>query len=159
MYYTITPTTIHQLQQQLSWCGLYTNISEKRLKSLLEAFSTAQSFYLQGRWFLQRKWQTFFCFTWSNLRFWEESIQNNIAIKGLWKYEIWWLEIEIDESSMVWGEICFPKVWDKIWSISFMKRASKQAIPFFWRRSLPIVKKNNRIQKVFTNFLQEWMIL
>ena len=55
MYYTITPTTIHQLQQQLSWCGLYTNISEKRLKSLLEAFSTAQSFYLQGRWFLQRK--------------------------------------------------------------------------------------------------------
>ncbi|MBP6256395.1 hypothetical protein KA405_01385 [Patescibacteria group bacterium] len=55
MYCANTPTSIHQLQQQLSWCGLYTNISEKRLNSLLEAFNTAQSFYLQGRWFLQRK--------------------------------------------------------------------------------------------------------
>ena len=55
MYCVNTPNSIHQLQQQLSWCGLYTNISEKRLNSLLEAFTTAQSFYLHGRWFLQRK--------------------------------------------------------------------------------------------------------
>ncbi len=150
MYCANTPTSIHQLQQQLSWCGLYTNISEKRLNSLLEAFNTAQSFYLQGRWFLQRKWQTFFCFTWSNKRFWEESIDLKIVIEALWTYNLWWLVIEIEDNAMVWWEICFPKVWDKIWSVSFMKRASKQAIPFFMRRSLPIVKKNNRIEKVFS---------
>ncbi len=159
MYSARIPTTIYQLQQQLSWCGLYTNISKKRLKGLLEAFTTAQSFYLHGRWFLQRKWQTFFAFTWSNKRFWEESIDTKITIETLWKYKLWWLLIDIDDSLMVWSTICFPKVWDKIGSISFMKRASKKAIPFFWRRSLPIIKKNNRIEKVFTNFLQEWMIL
>ncbi len=38
LYCATTPQTISQLQQQLTWCGLYTNISEKRLQNLLHTF-------------------------------------------------------------------------------------------------------------------------
>lgn len=154
LYCTTTPVTINYLQQLLSRCGLYTNISEKRLHSLLQAFTTAQSFYLHGRRFLQRKWQTFFCFTWSKSRFWEECIDHVFEITALWKYEIGWCVVDVNDSVMIWWIICFPHIGDKFWSISFTKRAAKQHIPFFWRRSLPIVKKNNKIVTVFTNFLQ-----
>lgn len=154
MYSTNTPDSIEYVQQLLSRCWLYTNISKDRLHHLLQSFCLAQAFYLQWRWFLQRQWQTYFCFTWSKKRFWEECNRTEITIWSLWHYIINWIEIEIKDSTLIGGTLCFSQVWDKCGSESFTKWASKNSIPFFWRRSIPIVKKNNIIKKVFTNFLQ-----
>lgn len=154
LYCTQKPHCIEQVQQLLSRCGVYSNISTSRLQNLLHSFALAQSFYMRWRWFLQWKWKTFFCFTWSKNRFWEEVIDDSVVIKSMWKRQIGSLSIEINDINLIWWTLCFPHVWDKMWSQSFTKRAAKNDIPFFWRRSLPIVKKNNTIQKVFTNFLQ-----
>lgn len=158
LYKTQLPDSVRQLIKLLTTLGLYTNISKPRLEEMMKWFTKKQ-------WSLNLSWWRFLCAygqlylakKWDTEKFREKYNTTSLYVKECGKsYLIAWYERYIDTKLEDWTELTFTGMWDRIWSIPYMKRAAKKHIPFFRRRALPILKRNGKILEVLPSVLWPW---
>lgn len=158
LYKADFPVTEHELVSLLSTIDQFTNMSKIRLQEMMKWFRKKEwSLYINWWWFLSAHGELFLAKQKQQSKFREkkydreEQLTENIDI-----YTIAWYERKIHDSSFHGTILTFPAWWDMVWSKTYMKRAARQHIPFFRRRSLPILKKNNRIVAVLPSSLWPW---
>jgi hypothetical protein len=137
---------------------LFVNMSTIRLQEMMKWFSKKQGAWYINWWrFLFGYWSLFIAKQPHRYVFRDHSPQDSLLIEHIGvSYEIGWYEWYIQDQELVWATLTFPKQGDYIWSTTYMQWAAKQHIPFFRRRSLPIIKKNNIIKKVLPHYSLLW---
>lgn len=158
LYSTQSPNNEQELANLLSMLGIYVNMSSIRLKEMMHWFLKKKwSRYISWWWFLFASWTLYLARQEKKSLFREKTHHETQLIeKENHTYLFCWYERDIQKKEAVWNCLAFPLGGDKKWSIPYMQRAAKQHIPFFRRRSLPIMKKNNTIVAVLPPSLWPW---
>jgi len=164
LYVTTLPKSRTELVDLLVRIWIYFNMSSARLYEIM-------------KWFLKREWSMYISWWW--FLFWygelflaqqeiKSTFRENMSLpspvllsENKERYEIdvyTWNVSPNQQKCNGWSVVTFPQEGDKWWSKSFTKRAATQQIPFFRRRSLPIIKKNNKITDVLPLQNRPWIM-
>ena len=157
-FQTSIPRSLEQLVVLLDSIWIYTNISKKRLQEMMRWFGKSSwSWYINWRWLLLSyghlylaKQQTKKLFREPDQTWWTITTPHTI--------HRWWFDRPIPTYTSWWYLLTFAKTGDRYGSTSFTRRANKQRIPFFWRRSLPIIKKNHIVYDVLPREYRPWRL-
>jgi len=81
--------------------------------------------------------------------FWQKYIEKSKIIDKLWEMNVWKTAVNINDESLIWLTIRYPKKWDKFGSKSWGKYCINKKIPIFWRNFIPVVVEWKNIVKHF----------
>lgn len=160
LYMCSPPINLKNMVTLFRTIWAFTNMSASRLHELM-------------KWFLKKKWAMYmnwwwFLFWWGKEgrlflaqqkiknKFWEHIPEMEQLIEKKKEYTIDIYTGIVCEQDYIGWVVTFPRKGDMFWSKTFVKRASKQHIPFFRRRALPIIKKNDRIVGVLPLLSYPW---
>ena len=158
LYSVLAPSNQDELVELLVKIGLFVNMSTLRLGEMMKRFHKKQgSWYIKGWRFLFANWCLYIAKQPNKYVFREYTNNNSILIERLnFFYRIDGFEWYIQDQELVWATLTFPQKGDCVWSKAYMDWAARHRIPFFRRRSLPIIKKNNIIEEVLPHYSLLW---
>ncbi len=158
LYSVPSPSNEQQLVELLTKIGLFVNMSTIRLQEMMKRFHKKQGAWYIGWWrFLFAYWSLFIAKQPHRYVFREQQRKESVLIEQVGiSYSIGWYEWYIQHEELLWATLTFPQQGDYVWSLPYMQWAAKQHIPFFRRRSLPIMKKNNIITEVLPYYSSLW---
>ncbi len=135
--------------QVLKKFNIYLDVTKKTLDEFLQFFHKAEQWYkyINGVYFFVSNGKIYIIKAKQN--FWEKCIEKEIIIDKLWDVEIWKNGVNIDDESLIWKYLRYPKRGDKIWSKSWWKYCINKKIPIFWRNFVPVIADWNQILKYF----------
>ena len=135
--------------QVLKKFNIYLDVTKKTLDEFLQFFHKAEQWYkyINGVYFFVSNGKIYIIKAKQN--FWEKCIEKEIIIDKLWDVEIWKNSVNIDDESLIWKCLRYPKMGDKIWSKSWWKYCINKKIPIFWRNFVPVIADWNQIVKYF----------
>lgn len=155
LYKIIPPENVYELRQLLSDMHIFFNMSRSRLEELMRWFYQKKGYvYLHWRWFLYANWNLYTALQPVKTLFWED-VYKGVQYKYGHLYGLPiqdWIE-EIANYDSIITPIQEGAVYK--WK-SLLKYLAKKGVPFFFRRALPIVKKNNIITAVLPQTYWRW---
>lgn len=158
LYKTDLPSSKEEVRKLLSALGVFTNMSKSRLQEIMKWFKKKNgALYLSWWWFLSAYGHIYLAKQECYEKFRETHATTSVCIQeNNTTYSIAWYDWFVDTKIEDWTILTFAGIWDRIWSVSYMRRAAKKHIPFFRRRALPILKRNNKIVAVLPIDLWPW---
>ncbi len=139
----------NSLLQILKKFGIFSEVTSSTLKEFVDFFNAWEQGHKYVNWVYLFLSHGKIYIIKAKENFWQKYIEKSEIIDKLWEMDIWKTIVNINDESLIWLEVRYPKEWDKIGSKSWSKYCINKKIPVFWRNFIPVVVDWDNILKYF----------
>ena len=141
-------TTPDECVSHLRYFSLYAGVTRETYTHLYNRIRFWSWVYVFKWWCFSKSSIHMYCVASPDKKFFEEYLNKEgdaVLVERLWVYQCSWFSRNITDTTLLWSLLRTPKPWDVYRWKKFLKRANTKKVPFFRRRRLPILEKNNTI--------------